>query len=114
MKNNEISTSKSFKDPGKILEKLITRINYWAYSTNFLNNQHGFTPQRTIHVAMAVKNTDVGLNADVIILRSLDIQTAFDAAWWPNIHKSLQDYGCPKNLFYLVKSYLNQRCQIDK
>ena len=34
---------------GKIMEKiLITRINYWAYSTNFLNNnQYGFTPQRS-------------------------------------------------------------------
>ena len=32
---------------GKILEKLLrTRINYWAYSTNFLNNnQYGF-PRR--------------------------------------------------------------------
>jgi hypothetical protein len=32
---------------GKIMEKiLITIINYWAYSTNFLNNnQHGFTPR---------------------------------------------------------------------
>jgi hypothetical protein len=102
---------------GKILGKLlITRINYWAYSTNFLNNnQCGFTPQRsTIDAAMAVKNTvDEGLNAgEVVILVSLDIQTAFDAAWWPNILKSLQDSGCRKNLFYLVNSYLNQRSAI--
>ena len=102
---------------GKILKNLlITMINYWAYSTNFLNNnQYGFTPQRsTIDAAMAVKNiVDEGLNAgEVIILVSLDIQTAFDAAWWPNILKSLQDCGCPKNLFYLVKSYLNQRSAI--
>ena len=63
----------------------MTKINYWAYSTNFLNNnQYGFTPQRsTIDAAMAVKNTvDEGLNAaEVIIPVSLDIQTAFDAAW---------------------------------
>jgi len=51
---------------------------------------------------MAVKNiVDEGLNAgEVIILVSLDIQTAFDAAWWPNILKSLQDCGCLKILFY--------------
>jgi hypothetical protein len=52
---------------GKIMEKiLITRINYWVYSTNFLNNnQYGFTPQRsTIDAAMAVKNmVDEGLKA---------------------------------------------------
>jgi hypothetical protein len=63
---------------------------------------------------MAVNNiVDEGLKAgEVIILVSLDIKTAFDAAWWPNILKSLQDSGCPKNLFYLVKSYLNERSAI--
>jgi hypothetical protein len=83
---------------GKIMEKiLITRINYWTYSTNFLNNyQYGFTPQRsTIDAAMAVKNiVDEDLEAgEVIILVRLDIQTAFDAAWLPNILKSLQVCG---------------------
>jgi len=78
----------------KIMHKiLICRIIYWAYSTNFLNNiQYGFTPQRsTIDAAMAVKNiVDEGLKAgEVVILVSLDIRTAFDAAWWPNILKSL-------------------------
>jgi ribonuclease HI len=99
------------------MEKLlISRINYWAYSTQFLNtNQHGFTPQRsTVDAAMAVKNiVDEGLLAgEVIILVSLDIKNAFDAAWWPNIIKSLQDLGCPRNLYYLTKSYLNQRTAI--
>ena len=89
---------------GKILEKLlITRINYCAYSTNFLNNnQYGFTPQRSTRDAtMAVQNTvDEGLNAaEVIVLVSLDILTAFDAAWWPNI-LSLQDFGCPKKICF--------------
>jgi hypothetical protein len=79
------------------MEKILItiRINYWAYSTNFLNNNpFGFTPQRsTIDAAMAVKNiVDEGLKAgEVIILVSLDIQTAFDAAWCRNILKSLQD-----------------------
>ena len=102
---------------GKIMEKtLITRINYWAYSTNFINNnQYGFTPQRsTIDAAMPVKNiVDESLKAgEVIIPITLDIQTAFDAAWWPNILKSLQDCGCRKNLYYLIKGYLNQRSAI--
>jgi len=102
---------------GKIMEKiLISRINYWAYSTNFLNNnEYGFTPQRsTIDSAMAIKNiVEEALNAgEVVILASLDIRTAFDAAWWPNIIKSLQDCRCPKNLYHIVKSYLNQRSAI--
>jgi hypothetical protein len=99
----------------KVMEKiLITRINYWAYSTNFINNQYGFIPQRsTIDAAMAVKNfVDEGLNAgEIIVLGSLGVKGAFDAAWWPNILKSLQDCGCPRNLYYL-KSYLSQRTTI--
>jgi hypothetical protein len=95
---------------------LMTRINYWDYSTNFLNNnQYEFTPHRsTMDSSMAVKNiVDEDLKVGyVIILVSLDIQTAFDAAWWPNILKSLQDCGCPINLYYLIKSYLNQRSAI--
>jgi hypothetical protein len=60
---------------GKIMEKiLITRINYWAYTTNFLNNnQYGFTPQRsTIDAAMAVKNiVDERLKAGEVIINAV-------------------------------------------
>jgi hypothetical protein len=102
---------------GKIMEKiLITRINNWAYSANFLNNnQYGFIPQRsTIDASMAVKNiVDEGFKAgEVRKLVNLDIKTAFDSAWWPNILKSLQYCGWPRNLYYLIKSYLNQRSAI--
>jgi len=102
---------------GKVMEKiLITRINYWAYSTSFIsNNQYGFTPQKsTTDAAMAVKNfVEEGLKAgEVIVLVGLDVRGAFDAAWWPNILKSLQDCKCPRNLYYLTKSYLSQRTAI--
>ena len=98
---------------GKIMKKtLISIINYWSYSTSFLNNnQYGFTTQRSIiDAAMAVKYIiDEGLKAgEVVILVCLDIRTGFDTAWWTNILKSLQDFGCPKNLYYLIKSYFNQ------
>ena len=76
----------------------MSRINYWAYSTNFINtNQYGFAPRRsTVDAVMAVKNiVDEALIAgEVIIPVSLDIKTAFDAAWWRNILKSLQ-HGMP-------------------
>jgi hypothetical protein len=99
---------------GKVLEKvLINSINYDLYSHNLLNNnQFGFTPQRsTIDAAMAVKNfVTEGLAAgDVIVLVSLDVTGAFDAAWTPAILKGLKDFGCPKNLYYLARSYLTQR-----
>ena len=102
---------------GKIMEKiLIARINYWAHSSKFFNaNQYGFTPQRsTTDAALKVKNiVDEGMKAgEILILVSLDIKTAFDAAWWPNILKSLRDCGCPRNLYNLTKSYLSHRTAI--
>jgi hypothetical protein len=76
------------------------------------NNQYGFTPQRsTIDAAMAVKNfVEKGLAAgDVIVLVSLDVKAAFDAAWWPSILNGLKACGCPKNLYNLTKSYFSQQ-----
>ena len=50
------------------------------------NNRCGFTPKKSrIDAAMAVKNVVIeGLTAgDVIVLVSLDVKGAFDAAWCP-------------------------------
>jgi hypothetical protein len=60
---------------------------------------------------MAIKAfVQEGLAAgEVIALVSLDVQGAFDAAWWPGILKELRACGCPKNLYELTKSYLTQR-----
>jgi hypothetical protein len=43
-----------------------------------------------------------------IALVSLDVQGAFDAAWWPGILKELRECGCPKNLYELINSYFSQ------
>jgi hypothetical protein len=98
---------------GKILVKvIINRINYHVFSHNLMNNyQYGFTPQRsTLDVAMEVKEfVREGLAAgEVIVLVSLDIKGAFDAAWWPSILNGLRACDCPKNLYDLTKSYLSQ------
>ena len=45
---------------------------------------------------------------DVIALVSLDVQGAFDAAWWPAILKEMRDCGSPRNLYKLTKSYFTQ------
>jgi hypothetical protein len=48
-----------------------------------------------------------GLKAgEVLVLVSLDVKGTFDAAWWPSIIKSLQAYGCPKNLYNITKELL--------
>ena len=95
---------------GKVLETLlINGINHHVYSWGHLNeNQFGFRPQiSTIDAAMVVKEfVQNSLAAgDVIALVSLDVQGAFDAAWWPAILKEMRDCGSPNNIYKLTKSY---------
>jgi hypothetical protein len=49
---------------------------------------------------------------DVIALVSLDVQGAFNAAWWPAILKKMRDCGSPNNLYKLTKSYFTKRTTI--
>ena len=74
---------------GKVLEKvLINRINYHVVSQDFMNiHQYGFTSQKgTIDAAMEIKEfVKESLAAgEIIVLISLDVKGAFDAAWWPS------------------------------
>jgi len=77
-------------------------------------NQFRFRPQKsTIDAAMAVKEfVQDSLAEDVIALVSLDVQGAFEAAWWPAILKEIRDWGSPKNLYKLTKSYFTHRTAI--
>ena len=40
---------------------------------------------------------------------SLDVEGAFNSAWWPSVLKNLKGSGCPRNLYNLTKSYFSQR-----
>ena len=42
----------------------------------------------------------------------MDVQGAFDAAWWPVILKELRDCKCPKNIYELTTSYFTQRSAV--
>jgi hypothetical protein len=78
-------------------------------------NQYGFTPQRsTTDAAMAVKGfVEEGLETgEIIVLISLDVKCAFDAAWWPSILNCLKAYNRPKNLYNLSKSYFSQQSAV--
>jgi hypothetical protein len=62
------------------------------------NNQYGFKPQTsTIDAAMAVKAyVEKGFRSgEVAVLMSLDVECAFNSAWWPSILKSLKESDCP-------------------
>ena len=49
---------------------------------------------------------------DVVALASLDVQGAFDAAWWPGILRELRKCNCPKNLYKLTRNYFSQRTAV--
>ena len=99
------------------MEKLlINRIMHHVYTNDFLNhNQFGFTPKEsTTDVKMAFTEfVEEGLRQGLIAIPdSMDVKGAFDTAWWPGIPTTLQDFKCPRNLFYLTKNNLRQRTAV--
>ena len=99
---------------GKILEKvLITGINHQMYTTEFFNrNQCGFIPQtNTTDAVMALKEfVEEGFSkGEITVMVSLDVEGAFNSEWVPNVLKSLQESGCPRNLYNLTKNYFSKR-----
>lgn len=47
-------------------------------------------------------------SGEIATLVNLDVEGAFNSAWWPSILKSLKESGCPRNLYNLT-SYISQR-----
>jgi hypothetical protein len=43
---------------------------------------------------------------------SLDVQGAFDAAWWPSILSNLRDLRCSNNLYILTQTYFSDRVAV--
>ena len=102
---------------GKVLEKLlIDRINHHIFFHRLLNgNQYGFLPQKsTVDAAMAVKDfaRENLQRRNYVIMVSLDVRGAFDAAWWPSTLSNLHDLRCPKNLYILTQNYFRDRVAI--
>ena len=85
---------------------------HYVYINDHVNhNKFGYTPNKsTTDAVMAVKQfVEEGLRQGLItILDSLDVKGAFGTSWWPCILKTLQDFNCPTNLYYLTKSFLSQ------
>jgi hypothetical protein len=74
---------------GKLLENLlIDRINHHLRTNKLRNsNQFGFT----VDAAMAAKQYAIShiQQGNYVIIVSLDVQGAFDSAWWPSILNNL-------------------------
>jgi len=102
---------------GKVLEKLlINRINHHLYKHELLTDkQFGFTPQKsTTDAAMEAKQfiEPILEKRGLVIMTSMDVKGAFDAAWWPGILQGLKDLRCPRNLYNLSKGYLSNRSAV--
>ncbi|XP_069365327.1 uncharacterized protein [Maniola hyperantus] len=97
---------------GKILEKmLISRLKYHILP-KLNTRQYGFVPQRSTEDALCdlVNHIREQINnKNIVTLVSLDIEGAFDSAWWPAIKDQLHKMNCPKNLKRLINSYFENR-----
>jgi ribonuclease HI len=99
---------------GKILEKLMIDRIYWhLLQRNALQDcQYGFTPQRSTEDALNVaieKIRYLKARKRKTIVISLDIEGAFDNAWWPLALRQLTLKRCPLNLHALMNDYLKDR-----
>ena len=49
---------------------------------------------------------------EYVVMISLDVLGAFDAAWRPGILNNLRNLRCPRNLYNLTRSYFSDRLAI--
>lgn len=99
---------------GKVLEKLIFKRLSWELMRNgkISERQYGFVPQRSTEDALydAMSFIRGGLDRRrLVAVISLDIEGAFDGAWWPSVICGLRDRGVDGNLFKIICSYLKDR-----
>ncbi|CAK1593612.1 unnamed protein product [Parnassius mnemosyne] len=99
---------------GKLFEKLLSkRLTYHININNKTNpKQFGFKEQ--LSTSHALKNAvDIISRAkskkELVIAVSLDIQAAFDNAWWPILFKRLTEIKCPRNIYKIILNYIKDR-----
>lgn len=97
---------------GKIVEKLLVGRIQWHFLQTLNTNQYGFMPQRgtedALYALMGHIRAEIKAKK-IVLLISLDIEGAFDNAWWPALKREMVIKNCPKNIYALVASYLEDR-----
>ncbi|XP_072948186.1 uncharacterized protein [Epargyreus clarus] len=97
---------------GKIIEKLMVGRIQWHILPTLNKTQYGFTPQRgtedALYDLMEFVRSEVN-NKKIVLMVSLDIEGAFDNAWWPALKHQLKKRKCPGNIYAMVSSYLKDR-----
>lgn len=99
---------------GKALEKMIfCRLSWDIFRVGGLSQrQYGFVPQKSTEDALydAIACVRSGLNQKKLVaLVSLDIEGAFDGAWWPAIVRELHKKGIDDSIFRIICDYLEDR-----
>lgn len=99
---------------GKVLEKAMTNRILWKLGREELLSprQYGFLPQRSTEDALydATEIIKNGLSKkQIVVVVSLDIEGAFDNAWWPAILDELRRKNLDKSLWNVLRNYLSDR-----
>ena len=81
----------------------------------YTNEIHfGLLPKSTTDAAVAGKQLiepelDRGTG---VVMASLDVKGAFDAAWWPAVLNGLREARCPQNLYRLKQDYFREKIAV--
>lgn len=99
---------------GKMLEKLFVNRLQWQLGreSSLSPFQYGFTPQRSAEDALFDAMSIVRASLEqkkMVVLVSLDIEGAFDNAWWPAIVEQLRASNVDAEVARLILSYLSER-----
>lgn len=99
---------------GKVLEKMLCSRLLWnlGRENKLSPRQYGFFPQRGTEDALydAISMIRDELNKKrIVALVSLDIEGAFDNAWWPKILDCMIRMDCDQATIKILSSYLSDR-----
>nr|BDU78964.1 hypothetical protein [Bombyx mori] len=97
---------------GKLLERMIVGRLRWHLVPRLSSRQYGFVPQKSTEDSLydLMEHVRDKLKRKLIIaMVSLDIEGAFDSAWWPAIRLRLAEEKCPINIRRILDSYLTER-----
>ncbi|XP_045537326.1 uncharacterized protein LOC123721737 [Papilio machaon] len=97
---------------GKVLEKMLVRRVRWYTAPMISRHQYGFMPQRGTEDSLYDMIQHIRAEVEkrrLVVLISLDIEGAFDNAWWPAVRCSLAETRCPVNLRRLFDHYFSER-----
>ncbi|GBP45067.1 Stromal interaction molecule homolog [Eumeta japonica] len=94
---------------GKTVERMLVWRIQWHVMPKLQMRQYGFMLQRGTEDSLCDLMTHIHSELNlkqIIVMVSLEIEGAFDNAWWPVIKKQLLAHKCPINLRGMVMGYL--------